>query len=281
MYLLLSILAWYALFPQDVVYDVRYANLEYKEVNGEHLTLDAFLPGDAAAPTSAVIFVHGGGWFLRDRDDYRDFALGMARKHIAGIAIDFRLLPDNGWQAQLDDIKDAIRWVRTNHEMLNIDPDRIGIFGSSSGGHLAALAAFAGTGEGLGDDPPGTSSAVQSAVILEGLYDLTEDFNAIVKLLSFYFTGGTTLYLDPATYKDFSPFYKIDGSEPPTLFLYASRDTIVPEGQAERTAAKLIENGAPAHVIVFPGLYHGFTLFKPWTRPNVMALLYGHFLLTL
>ena len=145
-------------------------NVAYKEANGAPLMLDVLTPAEGAGPFPAVVIVHGGLWLTNDRLQYRDFALGLARRGFAAVNIDFRLDAASGFAGQVNDIKDAIRFLRANAALFAIDPDRIGIYGSSSGGHLAAMAAFAGDGEGVDDDPPGLDSAVQSCFLLYGVY---------------------------------------------------------------------------------------------------------------
>src|SRR5690606_4718515 len=135
------------------------------EVDGATLHLDIFTPARAMEPTPAVVYVHGGGWVLLDRSDFYDYALALGEHDIPGVTIQFRALPPNGFYDQVADIKDAVRWVRLHAEDYNIDPNRIGIVGASSGAHLSALVATAGDGEGFDDDPPGTDSTIQSAVL--------------------------------------------------------------------------------------------------------------------
>lgn len=273
MLLVLSLFALEHLFNPVTVnpYPEAHRNIVFKEIGGESLRLDVFQPVNQTEPTPAVVYVHGGGWFLRDRDDFEDFAMGLGIQGYAGVTIDFRDLPPNGFYDQIADIKDAIRWVRLNAEQYNIDPDRIGITGASSGAHLAALALTAGDGEGFGDDPEGTSSELQGAVLFEGIYDLLDEHTKVLNLLFWYFSGGPRLFEAPNAYYIFSPLYKIDGSEPPSMMIYGRDDKVVPKGQPETFAAILRANGVPAVAVPHPG-GHGFNQFQIWSRPEQMAL---------
>lgn len=94
--------------------------------------------GDAALPL--VIDVHGGAWSAFDRNAGELYDRGLAAAGFAVIAIDFRQGPEFKHPAASADVNAAVRWARLNADALKIDPNRIGLVGSSSGGHLALLA---------------------------------------------------------------------------------------------------------------------------------------------
>ena len=246
----------------------------YKVVEEESLPIDLFLPATAEEPVPVVLFVHGGGWFLRSKLDYEDYATILAINGMAAATIEWRRVPPNGFYDQVADIKDAIRWIRANGPQYNIDPDRIGIYGSSSGAHLAALAAFNRDGDGFGDDDPeGPSSEVQAAFLHEGLYDLTESINQIEDLVILVFLNGATREENIEAYEAVSPIFLVNGNEPPTLLSYGSEDVAVPIDQPERLERALLDAGVEAERLVLDGLSHGFIFFRPWTRPIMMERL--------
>src|SRR6202012_4574115 len=89
-------------------------------------------------------------------------------------SIEYRLRPKYKWPAQIEDCKLAVRWLRANAAKYHIDPDRIGCWGHSAGGHLVACM-------GTMDDPklegtggyPGVSSKVQAVADFDGVEDFT------------------------------------------------------------------------------------------------------------
>lgn len=114
---------------------VRHTTVEY----APGLLLDLVRPIDAARALPAIVWLHGGGWRLQDRTARPDLAQHFARHGYVMVSIDYRLAPDTRHPGQLLDVRAAVRWLRTHATDHGIDPDRIGLWGSSAGGHLAAL----------------------------------------------------------------------------------------------------------------------------------------------
>ena len=261
--------------PPDSPHASISPNLIYKTTQDESLSLDLYTPINTPGPWPVVVYVHGGVWVLGERAADPDLKQRLAQRGIATAAIDFSRWADDGFRAQVQDIKDAVRWLRAHAGELGLDPGRFGMFGSSSGGHLAGLAGFAGDGEGFGDDPPGTSSEVQALFLLYGLYDLTG--NRSYNFLAHYFGGNARFDQGTNLLELFSPIYHIDGSEPPTQLLHGMEDNIIPIEQAENLAAALTTAGVTAHVLKAQGEPHGFAKTHKESRPLVYELITGFF----
>ncbi len=117
--------------------------------------LDVYLPADAlfGPPRPVLLFIHGGGWQGGDKNTTAARVNQFVRLGFVGVSINYRLSGDAPHPAQIHDCKAAIRWVRANAASLNADPQRIGIWGTSAGGHLVALVGTSG-------DVPGLEGAV-------------------------------------------------------------------------------------------------------------------------
>jgi acetyl esterase len=93
-------------------------------------------------PIPVLIDVHGGAWGAYDRTSDALYCTELAKTGILVVSIDFRQSPQFQHPAGSADVAAAVRYVRLNAKQLNADPNRIGLIGSSSGGHLALLAAL-------------------------------------------------------------------------------------------------------------------------------------------
>lgn len=97
----------------------------------------------ANAPLPALVFCHGGGWVLGTLDSADDLCREFAtRVGTVVLSIDYRLAPEHPFPAAVEDVWAAVEWARDNAESLGIDPDRLGVAGTSAGGGLAAATAL-------------------------------------------------------------------------------------------------------------------------------------------
>jgi acetyl esterase/lipase len=261
----------------------------YKATDGRAVRADIYTPSVISeTPHPAVIFLHGGLWITGKRSQHSEFARGLARSGYVAMNIDFSRSPAAGFGAQVDDIKESIRWLRENADAYNVDPDRIGIFGSSSGGHLAALAAFAGDGEGLGDDPPGLSSEVQAAFLLYGIYRMGEPLSGpdgrreivigpIERIVAAF--AGVSDPDDPEGLRHWSPEHYINGNEPPTIMVHGEDDNMSPVVIAQEIADSLntASGSGSGEVFAWPRQSHGFGKLKLQTRPFIFLLMLDFF----
>jgi acetyl esterase len=95
----------------------------------------------SAATLPVLIDVHGGAWSSGDRTGDKLYCTELAKTGVLVVSIDFRQAPAFQHPSGSADVAAAVRYVRLNAKSLNADADRVGLIGSSSGGHLALLAA--------------------------------------------------------------------------------------------------------------------------------------------
>ncbi|WP_460825258.1 alpha/beta hydrolase fold domain-containing protein, partial [Massilia solisilvae] len=121
------------------------------------LRLDLYLPPGAAssAPRPLVVFVHDGGWHggsRRTNGAFADWPLALAALAARGYvvaSIDYRLAPQANFPAPVQDVKDALRWLRSKAGAYGIDRAKVLVWGAGAGAHLAALAAVSCGAAGL------------------------------------------------------------------------------------------------------------------------------------
>lgn len=222
--------------------------------------------GEGRVPVACVVWVHGGAWWEGDRrrtpDTWPPDALEEAVVG-AGMAlarVDYRLSGEAPHPAQLADVQAAIRFVRAHAQALGIDPERIGVFGESAGGHLAALAAL--TGDAPAEPPTGRgvlgpSSAVQAAVAFYPVTDLLAMEQEAPGLL---LLGPTA---DAEVARQASPLHHARPDGPPLLVVHGDADVVVPVDQGERLAEAIRGVGGEVTLHVVPGADHCFRGVDP------------------
>ena len=227
--------------------------IEYARVGGVRLLLDAYLPPTGTAHP-ALIFVHGGGWRAGDRASFAPGEQGFAStgRRFAGLgyavfSVDYRLAPAFRFPAQLADVRAAIRWVRAHSRRYRVDGRRLGLFGVSAGGNLAALAAL----RGRGDLASGTR--VRALVVWSSPMDLLRFASAGRPQVAEYL--GCSAASCPGRYRAASPTSWVDPSDPPTLIANGTSE-IVPLVQAQALARRLHAAGVSSRLLVIPGARH-------------------------
>jgi acetyl esterase/lipase len=210
---------------------------------GETLRLDIFEPaGDNDSPARpAIILIHGGGWTSFDKSTMRNLAQFLARWGFVAVPVDYRLFRDDAsrWPAQLDDVQRAVRWVQANSAKYNIDPNRIGAYGHSSGGQLALLLGMIDTRDNSDPTLAKYSSKVQAVVDASGPTDFTMHVNDdATKFLASFFGA------DPKVWRDASPITHVAKSNAPILLIHGTRDDMVPIAESEALNDALTKAGA-------------------------------------
>ena len=214
-----------------------------------------------------VVNIHGGAFKMGDKAmGAEDLAALVAGGEYAGVSINYRLSGEAIWPAQIHDCKAAIRWVRANAAKYHFDPDRIGVIGSSAGGHLAAMLGTSGGVNALEGDlgPFGeTSSEVRCVVNLFGPSDFLAmgQYPSVIKHdapdspESELIGGALQAHKEAA--RAASPITYVSRDDPPFLIIHGSEDPLVPFNQSERLAKALKEAGVDCAFVKVVGAGHG------------------------
>ncbi|MDX1634167.1 MAG: alpha/beta hydrolase [Marinobacter sp.] len=203
------------------------------------LQADLYLP-QVETPAPAVLMVHGGGWERRSREDMTWLAEALAGHGFMVMNIDYRFAPEFTFPAQLHDLQVAMGWLRDHAGELNLDPDRIGAFGFSSGAHLVALLATVASSDSELNEPHGGPHTRPGAVVAGGLPADLVAFGS-GKLIR-QFLGGNLEQM-PETYRAASPITHVTANSPPFFLFHGGLDGLVPESQARNFRARLAEHG--------------------------------------
>lgn len=254
-------------------------NLEYSRYQSQQtenpLFLDLYIPESKANQTfPLLIYIHGGGWLEGSKENCP--AEQVAKRNYVLACINYRLSTEALFPAQIHDVKKAVRWLRKNAKIYHINPDKIGVWGDSAGGHLSALL---GTSSGVAalEDNSEISSNVQAVCVWYAPTDFTlvppafTDEVMTEKVLQdnqnkpwFAYTLATHQLLG-GNVKDkldlaqlANPITHIDADDPPFLIVHGERDTVVPIHQSEILAEALTTKGISVTFIRLPQLTHSY-----------------------
>lgn len=241
----------------------------YADNDNPKQQVDVYLPKQPRTkdPLPVVALIHGGGWVNGDRLGYAATAIQLVRTgNYAAVTVGYRLSKEASWPAQVHDCKAAIRWIRGHAKELNLDPDRIAVWGSSAGGHLSALLGTSGDVKTLeGELGPFTamSSRVAAVVNLCGPSDFNQALmftpegapivqdDAVSGLL-----GG--IYLEkPDVAKAASPVTYVSTDDPPFVTFHGTQDKRVAFRHAETLHAALTKAGVSSRLVPITDGGHG------------------------
>jgi acetyl esterase/lipase len=233
-------------------------DLQYVEGGHERNRLDLYLPDKAEGRLPLVVWIHGGAWQAGDKEGCP--ALPLLTKGYAVASINYRLSQHAVFPAQIEDCKAAIRWLRANAAKYHLDPEHIGVWGSSAGGHLVAMLGTAGgvkEFEGKGGNLD-QSSRVQCVVDWFGPSSLAT--------MGGWHDGpgspesrliGGTVPENKEKARKASPVTYVGKDSAPFLIMHGDQDNTVPPGQSDELAAALKKAGVEVTLQVVKGNGHG------------------------
>ncbi len=243
-------------------------NLPYVANGHELQRLDIFLPEKPAGRLPLIVWIHGGGWAWGSKEDCP--CVPLVAKGYAVAAINYRFSQHALFPAQIEDCKAAIRWLRANAAKYHIDPDHIGVWGSSAGGHLVALlGTTGGRKEFEGKDGNlDQSSRVQCVVDWCGPAEMLtmgkladKPDTVVAKLI------GGPVQDNQEKARAASPLTYVSKDSAPFLIMHGDKDDTVPLAQSEKLTAALKKAGVEVQLCVIKGNGHGgpgFTSPESW-----------------
>lgn len=229
--------------------------------------VDIYVPA-GKGPHPLVLYIHGGGWMgghTRQSGAFDNFPKMLAAFAAEGFtvaSVEYRLSGEATFPAQAKDVFAALRFLRQNAAQYHIDPTRVGVFGGSAGGHLAALTGLACTNGKIDatlDPASANDTCVQATAAWYGIHDfatmprITQKDSAEQRLL------GCKDGICPAeAIRAASPVSYVDVKDAPVLLLHGVDDKVVPVGQSQQLEAALKAAGVPVSATYYPGIDHSF-----------------------
>lgn len=260
--LICFILTFFKVYAQA---DTAKKNIVYAEVGNRKLLLDIYLP--AEKNPYLIVWIHGGAWHSGSKENP---PLELLSTGYAIASVDFRLSTEAVFPAPIHDIKAAVRFLRGNAKKFGYRSDRIIIWGSSSGGHLATLVGTTnndGYLEGNEGHYLKESSSIQAIVDFYGPTNFLTILNQStphginVRAPALAILLGKPVEQVEGLAKKASPVYQVDANDPPLLIVHGEQDIQVPINQSLELMNVYKKNSLPVQFEVIPGAGHGGDVF--------------------
>ncbi len=271
-----------------------YENAVYKTTDETELGMDFYIPAEINENMPAVMFFHGGYWKYGDKNElpakkYGSIVPALNATGIIVASVDYRLVSEKtGLDGQLEDCADSLKWLLKNSRHFNIDVNRIALWGTSAGAHLAMMTAFGTTsardfsgtlagdcsGTLAGDFPCDSACRVKSVISFYGPTDLEElfmpdgavsferlkngeeFFSYLNQLLKIDIRNGFELTSN--TLRQLSPLKYLSPVSPKILLVHGDEDSVVPLHQSVKLKEFAGKTGVDAELFVCERIGHGF-----------------------
>ena len=242
-------------------------DLIYATAGKTQLHLDLFCPQASSGKHPLILWIHGGAWRSGSKDQCP--ALRFTQRGYVVASVNYRLSQQAIFPAQIQDCKAAVRWLRAHASRYAIDPERIGVWGSSAGGHLVAMLGTAGDVTEL----EGTlenrqfSSRVQAVCDFFGPTDFLQMDDHALPSAPFKHAAasspesqlvGGPLQDNRALAAQANPITFVTADDAPFLIVHGDRDPLVPHHQSQLLFEALRKAQVPATFHTVAGAGHGF-----------------------
>jgi arylformamidase len=209
-----------------------------------------------AGPNSPVeIYVHGGAWQAKSKDDVSFIAEPLVPAGVTFVAVDHELAPSVTLDEIVRQVREAVAWVVRNIERYGGDPDRIHLSGHSSGAHLAAMALAAPWAQAFGLP----ADTIRAACLTSGLFDLEP-----IRLGS----RNANLGLDEAAVARLSPIHHLPAVAGPLILAVGGRETSEFQRQTREYQAALRRAGHRTRFVDLPDDHHYSLAVRPGQPDN-------------
>lgn len=221
-------------------------DVEYKNSDKRSLKADIFYPENSSQKYPAIILVHGGGWISGSKENERFIAQELASKGYVAMTINYSLSDVAKYPAAVEDIQDALKFLKKHHREYSVNKNKIAIGGNSAGAQLATLV--------------GVKNKVQAIINIDGIVSFIHPESEEGTYASYWF--GATKAQNFELWKEASPLEYVGKRTAPTLFVNSSQ----PRFHAGRDdMIKILEkNRIYFEVHEIKGSPHSFWLVQPW-----------------
>ncbi|MBE9190505.1 alpha/beta hydrolase [Gloeocapsopsis crepidinum LEGE 06123] len=244
---------------------VHLQDIEFTKNRERTLKMDILHPKISTKLMPVLVWIHGGAWRSGDKKEGLKHLVSFARQGFFCASIEYRLSHEAIFPAQIQDCKCAIRFLRAHAQKFHIDPHRIGVWGVSAGGHLAALL---GTTEDIQEFEgsggwQNYSSCVQAVCDWFGPTDFLR-INDFLRNIDFTPANspeaaliGGLIEENQDTAAKANPITYVSKEVPPFLIVHGDKDLLVPLNQSQLLFNALQKVEAEVTFEIIKGGKHG------------------------
>ena len=252
------------LFAIELARAASLKGIEYSHPGDVRLKMDAHLP-EGDGPFPAAILVHGGAWVSgRFRFELTPLLKPLGNAGFAWFSVSYRLARKPPLRGSLidvekigdgiEDVQEAVAFVRSHAADFHVDPNRIVLIGESAGAQLASMAAIRG-------------SSVKAVVA----FYCPSDLAAIARPRGFL--NGVAARVawgnaEPSRLHELSPIAAVRPDMPPFLFIHGTLDPVVPFEQSTSMCSEIQSVGSKCDVIPVKGGLHGIRLWEVFHKTS-------------
>jgi acetyl esterase/lipase len=259
-------------YDPAATFEVEEEDVEYRRDGATSFLVRLYRPR-GSGPFPTLLDVHGGVWSGGTRESDAPISRALARSGVLVAAIDFRLAPADPYPASMQDVSYGLRWLKARAPDLGGSAEQVGALGSSSGGHMAVLAALRPRDSRYGALPLARPSAAAAAgqpdASLAYVVACWPVLDPHARYLYAREVGRAELvaksegyFGDEATMREASPTLILERGEdvalPPTLVVAGTADANVPNEIVDRFVAAYRARGGSVDLARFEGATHGF-----------------------
>lgn len=240
-------------------------NITYKAVGKSELQMDLYVPANQPNEVfPAVVLIHGGGWVSGSRHNHTVMAQALAEEGFVAATVSYRLSREAKYPAAVNDIKDAIRFLRNNASDYQINPEQIAVLGTSAGAQLATLVGVTPNSSIYQPSVSG-SDEVQAIVNIDGVVSFIHPEAEEGEIAALWLGGRKAEKYK--NWREASPLEHTTNQSPPILFINSSQ----PRFHAGRDdmVKKLSVFGIESEVRTILNSPHSFWLSHPWFGQTV------------
>lgn len=223
-------------------------DVEYANINGVSLKADIYYPRDQSKKYPGIAMVHGGGWISGSKDNEKYMAQELASKGYVAMAVGYRLADVAKYPAAIDDVENAIQFLRKNRKKYSLNSKKMAVLGESAGAQIATLVGVR------------KENKLKAIVNVDGIVSFIHPEAEESTYAAYWLNGDRNVNLK--NWKEASPLEFVDKNTPPTVFINSSQ----PRFHAGRDdmMKKLKSFNIPTEFHEIKDSPHSFWYAEPW-----------------